>query len=43
MNIITSVGYGDMYPTTNVERFATMAVILVGDCCFALVFGMLTS
>lgn len=32
-----------MFPHTNVERLATMAVIIVGDVLFAVSFGMLSA
>ena len=43
MNIVTSVGYGDMFATTDLERVMTMLVILTGDALFAVGFGMLAS
>ena len=43
MNIVTSVGYGDMFPTNDVERACTMVIILVGDALFAFAFGMMAS
>ena len=43
MNIVTSVGYGDMFPTTGVERVCTMLIILSGDALFAFAFGMMAS
>mmetsp|Transcript_4046 Transcript_4046/g.2364 ORF Transcript_4046/g.2364 Transcript_4046/m.2364 type:complete len:81 (+) Transcript_4046:139-381(+) len=43
MNIVTSVGYGDMFPTTDLERIMTMLIILTGDALFAVAFGMLAS
>jgi hypothetical protein len=43
MNIVTSVGYGDMFGTTNTERIATMFIILIGDALFAVAFGMMAS
>ena len=43
MNIVTSVGYGDMFGTTNIERICTMFIILLGDALFAVAFGMMAS
>jgi hypothetical protein len=43
MNIVTSVGYGDMFGTTNTERVTTMFIILTGDALFAVAFGMMAS
>ena len=41
MNIVTSVGYGDMFPTNNVERACTMQIILLGDALSAFAFVMM--
>ena len=43
MNIVTSVGYGDMFGTTNTERITIMFIILVGDALFAVAFGMMAA
>jgi hypothetical protein len=43
MNIVTSVGYGDMIGTTDVERIMTCMIILTGDALFAVAFGMMAS
>ena len=42
MNIITA-GYGEMFPTNNIERICTMVIILLGDALFAFAFGMMAS
>jgi hypothetical protein len=43
MNIVTSVGYGDMFGTNDNERVLTCAIILTGDALFAVAFGMMAS
>eukprot|EP00357_Protocruzia_adherens_P001203 CAMPEP_0115029576 /NCGR_PEP_ID=MMETSP0216-20121206/37099_1 /TAXON_ID=223996 /ORGANISM="Protocruzia adherens, Strain Boccale" /LENGTH=919 /DNA_ID=CAMNT_0002406219 /DNA_START=122 /DNA_END=2880 /DNA_ORIENTATION=- len=43
MNIVTSVGYGDMFGTTDLEKLTTIFIILIGDALFAVAFGMLAS
>ena len=43
MNIVTSVGYGDMYGTTDTERILTCFIILTGDALFAVAFGMMVN
>jgi hypothetical protein len=43
MNIVTSVGYGDMYGTTDTERVVTCLIILTGDALFAVAFGMMVN
>ena len=43
INIVTSVGYGDMFGTTDTERIACCIIILTGDALFAVAFGMLAS
>jgi hypothetical protein len=43
MNIVTSVGYGDMYGTTDTERITTCLIILTGDALFAVAFGMMVN
>ena len=43
MNIVTSVGYGDMFGTNDTERIVTAVIILVGDALFAVAFGMMAS
>jgi hypothetical protein len=43
MNIVTSVGYGDMFGTTDNERLTTCLIILTGDALFAVAFGMMAS
>ena len=40
---ITTIGYGDIYPTTNIGRFITMISALVGVAVIALPSGMITA
>nr|WP_297766682.1 ion transporter [uncultured Butyrivibrio sp.] len=40
---ITTIGYGDIYPTTNVGRLITMVSALVGVAVIALPSGMITA
>ena len=40
---ITTIGYGDIYPTTNIGRFITMISALVGVAVIALPTGMITA
>jgi len=41
-NIVCSVGYGDMFPMTDIERIFFTAMITLGDLLFALAFGLIT-
>lgn len=41
-NIVCSVGYGDMFPMTDLERIFFTAMITIGDLLFALAFGLIT-
>jgi hypothetical protein len=43
MNIVTSVGYGDMHGANDTERILTCVIILTGDALFAVAFGMMAS
>jgi hypothetical protein len=43
MNIVTSVGYGDMFGTSDNERIITCMIIITGDALFAVAFGMMAS
>lgn len=43
MNIVTSVGYGDMFGTNDNERIMTAVIIIIGDALFAVAFGMMAS
>ncbi len=40
---ITTIGYGDIYPTTDIGRFITMISALVGVAVIALPSGMITA
>ncbi len=40
---ITTIGYGDIYPTTDVGRLITMVSALVGVAVIALPSGMITA
>lgn len=41
LNVVTSVGYGDMFPVTDLERIFFILMINTGDVLFALAFGLL--
>lgn len=41
-NIVCSVGYGDMFPMTDLERVFFTVLITIGDLLFALAFGLIT-
>ena len=43
LNIVTSVGYGDMFPMTNTERLFTCFMINTGDALFAVIFGIVAA
>ena len=43
LNIVTGVGYGDMFPLTNNERLFTCLMINTGDALFAVIFGMVAA
>ena len=43
LNIVTSVGYGDLFATTDIERLLSMVIILLGDALIAVGFGMMAS
>lgn len=40
---VTTVGYGDMFPTNTIERFFAIIMLFVGVMCFASISGSLTS
>jgi len=42
LNVVTSVGYGDMFPVNDAERIFFCLTITAGDVLFALAFGMIT-
>ena len=41
INVVTSVGYGDMFPVTDFERIFFILMITAGDVLFALAFGLI--
>lgn len=41
LNVVTSVGYGDMFPVTDKERIFFVVMMNVGDVLFALAFGLI--
>ena len=43
MNIVSSVGYGDMFGTSDTERVVTCLIIITGDALFAIAFGSMAS
>ena len=43
INVVATIGYGDMYPCTTLERAFYMALCTSGDVLFALTFGLLAS
>lgn len=42
-NIVCSVGYGDMFPMTDIERVCFLLMITCGDLLFALAFGLIAN
>ena len=43
MNIVATVGYGDMFPMTDVERLFVVFLINTGDALFAVAFGLIAA
>lgn len=43
MQTATSLGYGDMIPTTDTERLVYCFLIMIGDALFAVAFGLIAS
>lgn len=41
MNVVSTVGYGDMFPMTDVERIFFIFLINSGDALFAVAFGLI--
>jgi hypothetical protein len=41
INVVTSVGYGDMMPYTDTERIFFVVMINAGDVLFAVAFGLI--
>ena len=38
---LTTIGFGDFNPKSEVERIATTAILLAGVCCFSFIMGQL--
>lgn len=43
MNIVSSVGYGDMYARNDLERIYVVFMMNLGDALFAVAFGLLAA
>ncbi len=43
MNIVSSVGYGDMYARNDLERIFIVFMMNLGDALFAVAFGLLAA
>ena len=43
MNIVSSVGYGDMYARNDLERIYIVFMMNLGDALFAVAFGLLAA
>ena len=43
MNVVSSVGYGDMYARNDLERMYIVFMIDLGDALFALAFGLIAA
>ncbi len=43
MNIVATVGYGDMFTMTDVERLFVVFLINTGDALFAVAFGLIAA
>jgi len=41
MNVVSTVGYGDMFPMTDIERMFIVFLINSGDLIFAVAFGLI--
>jgi CRP-like cAMP-binding protein len=41
MNVVSTVGYGDMFPMTDIERIFFVLLINSGDALFAVAFGLI--
>lgn len=43
INIVCTVGSGDMFPCTDPERWFFSYMVMFGDCMFAVAFGLITN
>lgn len=43
MNIVATVGYGDMFANNDIERMYVVFLINTGDVLFALAFGLIAA
>jgi hypothetical protein len=40
---MSTIGYGDILPTTNYERVYALLIMIIGTCVTALMFGVLAN
>ena len=43
MNVVSSVGYGDMFPINSLEQMVIIFMINLGDALFAVAFGTIAA